>query len=78
MRSRRVEGQQGEVIPWRGMMGALGGMGGMGGMGLVGGGQAIEQAQVQGTKRKIDMEKPRPGQGQKDKSGGGLTFGHSK
>lgn len=57
--------------PMANMMGALGGMGGTGG-----GGQQIEQAQ--GTKRKMDMEKPKPGQGQKDKTGGGLTFGHSK
>jgi signal recognition particle subunit SRP19 len=58
--------------PMANMLGAMGG-----GMGGAGGGQTIEQGSS-GTKRKMDMEKPRPGQGQKDKSGGGLTFGHSK
>lgn len=59
----------GSSNPLAGMMGALGG-----------GGNQIEQSQTQaqGTKRKMDMEKPKPGQGQKDKTGGGLTFGHSK
>jgi signal recognition particle subunit SRP19 len=64
-------GAGGGSNPLAGMMGALGGMGG----------NQIEQppqTQAQGTKRKMDMEKPKPGQGQKDKTGGGLTFGHSK